>query len=287
VKIPFFFNDEEKDREQKNSLKLIAIDKISPNPYQPRSSFAQEELEELADSIAKHGVIQPLTIRPIDDNNYQLIAGERRLRAAKILEKDKVPAVVREFSDQEMAEVALIENLQRKDLSFFEEATAYQVLLEKFSLTQSELAEAVGKSQSTIANKVRLLQLPLKIREKIAANDLSERQARALLKLKKQDDRERAIDIIVEKELTVRETDKLVNDILAAPEKKKRKGSGQLKAACNDVRLYINSLEQTLDKIKKSGADLAVDKNESDEEIEYVIRFSKKQSPHKEEPKND
>jgi len=180
MKIPFLNQENEKNKEQITEIK---VEKIKTNPFQPRQEFKQKEIEELAQSIDNFGLIQAIIVRKIE-GGYELIAGERRLRAAKFLGKEVIPAVIKDFNDQEMAEIALIENLQRKDLNFLEEAQAYQRLLDEFDLTQNELAARVSKSQSTIANKLRLLKLSINVRKEILAADLSERHGRALLKLK-------------------------------------------------------------------------------------------------------
>lgn len=168
MQIPFFSRSKKTKNDQIVELKL---DQIKVNPFQPRQTFKQSEIKELAQSISNFGLIQAITVRELADG-YELIAGERRLRAAKYLEKKTIPAVIKDLSDQEMAEIALIENLQRKDLSFLEEAQAYQRLLVEFDLTQKELAARVAKSQSTISNKLRLLKLEAEVREKILADDL-------------------------------------------------------------------------------------------------------------------
>ena len=164
------------------NIQEISVDLIVPNPYQPRKMFDDKALEELASSIREFGIIQPLLLRP-SLNGFELIAGERRLRAAKLAELLSVPAIVKEFSDKEAAELAMIENLQREDLHYFDEALGFQQLLLNFGFTQEELAKRVGKNQSTIANKLRLLKLTEDVRKKIMDINLTERHARALLKL--------------------------------------------------------------------------------------------------------
>lgn len=280
MKIPFFSSKQQ--QQGKEEIKMISTDKILPNPYQPRADFNEKELKELARSIEAHGMIQPLTVMQDDDGGYQLIAGERRLRAAKLLGQDKIPAVIREFSDQEMAEIALIENLQRKDLHFLEEARAYKTLLNRFSLTQQELAESLGRSQSTVANKLRLLNLPENVREKVINEGLAERQARSLLKLQTLEEMLAAAVRIGEEDLTVRETESLVERMFAgsmsSPEEEEKGARNRgIRAACDDVRLYINSLEKTLEEIESSGGRIEVERLEKEEEIEFRIRLKKSQ----------
>ncbi len=266
MKFPFLQADISEDK-----IKMISLNEVVPNPHQPRRDFDQKELEELAESIKNYGVIQPITVRINDEDKYELIAGERRLRASKLLKLEKIPAVIRDFSNQEMAEVALVENLQRRDLDFLEEARAYQQLLEKFNLTQQELAEKIGKSQSTIANKLRLLNLPTDVRKFLNSPVISERHARALLKLKSLDDQLEIVRKIIENELTVKETEVLVKKILN-PEKEEKK----VVTLYRDLRLFTNTLNKTIEEIKTAGIDLKVEKEEKEGFIEYKILFPKK-----------
>lgn len=161
----------------------IPLYKIMPNPYQPRKEFESEALAELADSIRQYGVLQPLLVAPGPEGNYILIAGERRLRASTMAGLEAVPVIISEYTPQQIAEIAMIENLQRKDLHYLEEAEGYEQLLRTFNLTQESMAARVGKKQSTIANKLRLLRLPESIRQQLHDSELTERHARALLKL--------------------------------------------------------------------------------------------------------
>ena len=164
MKIPFFNQDKEIDEDQ---IVKIEVEKISVNPFQPRKDFKQSEIEELAQSIKNFGLIQAITVRK-NKENYQLIAGERRLRAAKYLDKEFIPAVIKDLNDQEMAEIALIENLQREDLDPIEEAKAYDKLIDKFDLTQAEVADSVGKSRSAVANSLRLLNLAPEVQDYVS-----------------------------------------------------------------------------------------------------------------------
>ena len=168
-------------REGKNIV-YIRIENIRPNPYQPRKKFERASLEELCESIKQYGIIQPINVR-ISGSGYELVAGERRLRAAEMAGLREIPAIILDVSDNDSAIMALIENLQREDLTYFEEAEGYQNLLSEHNLTQEELAEKIGKSQSTIANKIRLLRLSPLIKKILIDNSLTERHARALLKL--------------------------------------------------------------------------------------------------------
>lgn len=266
MKIPFLKQENQNNKDQ---IVEIKVDKIKVNPFQPRQDFKQAEIEELAQSIKNFGLIQAITVRESEEG-YELIAGERRLRAAKFLNKEVIPAVIKEFNDQQMAEIALIENLQRKDLNFLEEAQAYQRLLDEFNLTQKELAERVSKSQSTIANKLRLLNLPAQIRKKLLAADLSERHGRALLKLDNAAEQLAVIKEINKKELNVRDSEKLIKKKKQPAKKKKN-----IKHISDDLRLFANSLEKRISEIKDSGIKVDFERSDEQDSIEYYIKLSK------------
>ena len=185
------------------------VDRLSPNPFQPRRSFTQESLEELAESIRRHGVLQPVVVRPSGDG-YQLIAGERRWRAAQIAGLRRIPAVVRELDDTEMVQVALIENLQREDLNPIEEASAYRRLMDEFSMTQEQLSSTIGRSRPAIANAVRLLNLPTEIQRAVEERKLSEGHARCLLAISDQEDQLKVAAQIIANGLNVRQAEELV-----------------------------------------------------------------------------
>jgi len=192
----------------------IPVESIALNPHQPREAFDEKRLEELAASIREHGIIQPLVVRQVG-NAFELIAGERRLRAARLAGLSKVPVVVRDVGPQEMAVLALIENLQREDLNVIEEARGYRRLIEEYSLTQAEVGRLVGKGQSTIANKLRLLRLPAAVQARILADGVSERHARALLDLPDEASQMAMLDRVVRERLSVRETEERVRALVA------------------------------------------------------------------------
>lgn len=200
----------------------IPVDQISPNPHQPRQTINQAELQELANSIAEHGLIQPLVVTQAGDA-YQLIAGERRWRASKLAGLATVPVVVKETTPQQMLELAIVENIQRADLNPLEEAQAYAHLMEEFGLTQEAVAERVGKSRTAVANIVRLLNLPEQLKEDLAAGQLSEGHARALLSLKKKRDQLEVAAIVISQGLNVRQTETLVRRRLVGDETPKAK----------------------------------------------------------------
>ena len=187
----------------------ISVDRLSPNPFQPRRSFTEEGLEQLAESIRHHGILQPIVVRPSGDG-YQLIAGERRWRAAQIAGLQRIPAVVRELDDPSMVQVALIENLQREDLNPIEEASAYRRLMDEFNMTQEQLSSTIGRSRPAIANAVRLLNLPTEIQRAVEERKLSEGHARCLLAISDQGDQLKVAAQIIANGLNVRQAEELV-----------------------------------------------------------------------------
>ena len=265
MRLPFI-NSEETDQK----IKMIDVEKITPNSYQPRESFVEKDIIELAESIKNFGLIQPLTIRP-SGKQYELVAGERRLRAVKYLGHKEVPTIIKDFNNQEAGEIALVENLQRKDLDFIEESLAYETLLQEFELTQKELAKRLGKSQSTIANKLRILNLPMEVRKEIKSSKITERHARALLKLDECEQQMKVIKEIKIKGLTVRETQKLIDKILSKKEKKQR-----VVTVCKDIRIFTNTLNKTIKEMENTGLKVEVQLKEEDKYVEYKIRLPKK-----------
>ncbi|MFO7807448.1 MAG: ParB/RepB/Spo0J family partition protein [Candidatus Moraniibacteriota bacterium] len=228
----------------------IETGKIFPNPYQPRSNFDQEKIGELADSIAKHGILQPLVVTEVDDGNYELVAGERRLQAAKKAQVEKVPSIVRKLDDKGKMELALIENIQRHNLNALEEAEAYKKLQEKFSYTQKEIAEQVGKSRSVIANCLRLLDLPKDIKQALIADKISEGHARTLAGIENPTKRESVFQQVLSKNLTVRDTEKLAGEVEVSSHKRK------ITPTNPDIKKQEDELEESLGtkvKIKKRG----------------------------------
>lgn len=223
----------------------IPIENIVPNPYQPRKVFSQAALEELSNSIKVYGILQPITVRQKDDK-YELIAGERRFRAAKLANLQAVPAIINNMSDESSAVLALLENLQREDLNFIEEAEAYYNLINDHKFTQEELAKRMGKKQSTIANKLRLLKLSEKVRTLCLENNLTERHARALLSLPDEKLQLKVVKKVIANSLNVKKTEELINTELlklAGEQMKKRKGKGVLPG-----KLYVNTIKQVLSK---------------------------------------
>lgn len=258
--------DSSRGDQWQEEVQSLAIDLIEPNPFQPRVEFDPSGLEELAGSIATHGILHPLLVRRTEQG-YQLVAGERRLRACKKLGWEKVPAIVRELDDRLTAEMALIENLQRRDLHFFEEAEGYNRLLAEFELTQEELAKRLGKSQSSIANRLRLLRIDAEVREVISREMLTERHARALLKLKTTGEQLEVIHIVVKEGLNVRQTEELIAKGL---EKEQETKSGIVKRLIfKDIRLFTNSVKELTSTLEASG--LSVDYNEEEADDYYKV----------------
>lgn len=196
----------------------ISIDLIKPNPWQPRKSFAPESLQELADSIKEHGVLQPLVVISLDDGTYQLIVGERRLRASKMAGLAKVPVIIRDaMEEQKKLELALIENIQRHNLDPIEEGMAYQQLIDQYKMTQEEISRKMGKARTTITNTLRLLHLPLKIQRAVAEGAISEGHARAILALPGMERQLAFMDAIVNENMTVRQAEERVREIMERP----------------------------------------------------------------------
>ena len=203
----------------------IPVDDISPSPYQPRLIMDEDSLKELAASIKEKGVVQPIIVRSLGTDKYEVIAGERRLRASRLAELPEVPAIVREVDDAEAMALAVTENIQREDLNVIELARAYSVLLDQFDLTQEQLAQALGKSRSAVTNILRLLQLPQEIQDCVLSGEISMGHARALLALENENHRISVCKKIIESELSVRQTERLVQKLLSQP----KSGSGAAK----------------------------------------------------------
>lgn len=252
-------------------IQLLPHDSILPNPYQPRVRFDFNELEGLAVSIRTNGILQPINVRRLQDGKYELISGERRLRAARMVGITKIPCVVMDVSDEQSALFAIIENIQRQNLDFFEEAVAIERLITIHGLTQEEIAKKLGKAQSTLSNKLRLLKLPEELRDRISCAGLTERHARALLNLPDNITRGKVLDIIIERHLTVSESERLVAD---ANRRKKSKNKPSMRGY-KDMRIFLNTLNHAVDAIRKAGIEADTAKSETDEYFEYVIRISK------------
>ncbi len=260
-----------------NKISDIPIIKIRPNKAQPRKVFNESELSALAQSIFENGILQPLTVRKVSSAEYELIAGERRLRASVLAGLQKVPCIVIKCSDKESAVYALLENLQRCDLGMFEEARGVSRLIRRYGLTQQEAASKLGKTQSTIANKLRLLRLTYEEQEWIENAGLSERHARALLRLTDENTRREALSKVISESLNVMQTENLVNLMLTVTPKQEKK-QGVNKVVVKDVRIFVNTINKAIDTMKLAGIDAQTDKIDTDNFIEYKIRIPKKQT---------
>lgn len=247
----------------------VPVEKIFPNPYQPRKNFEDESLADLASSIAEYGVLQPLLVAPADNGSYLLIAGERRLRASKLANLQEVPVIVSKYTTQQIAEIALIENLQREDLHFLEEAEGYEQLMSQFNLTQEAMAARVGKKQSTIANKLRLLRLSQNVRKVLNEAELTERHARALLKLNTEEEQLKVLQIVVEKDYSVRQTEEFIAKLTAEKPVEKRKRL----IIVNDVRIYLNTIKKVVNSIKDVGIPVAMEQSLEDDEVIVTLRI--------------
>lgn len=254
-----------------DEVRELAVEWIEPNRFQPRVVFQEEKIHELASTIAVHGMIQPIVVRQLEEDRYEIISGERRYRAAISLGHSAVPVIIRSFTDEQTASAALIENVQREDLSPIEEAIAYKKLLDLSELTQQSLAATIGKSQSFIANKLRLLKLPEDVQQAIAEKQITERHARALLPLKQPQLQSELLQIIQTKQLNVKQTEDRVMKMLEKAQPKPRK-----KAISRDIRIAVNTIRQSLSLVQQSGINVEQSEEESDEFYRITIQIPKK-----------
>ncbi|CAI8851233.1 MULTISPECIES: nucleoid occlusion protein [Bacillus] len=264
---------EEIDKKVHEEIQEIPIANIIPNRYQPRTVFDDARIDELALTIRTHGLIQPIVIRKYEEDKYEIIAGERRFRAATKLGWEKVPAIIKNLNDTETASVALIENLQREELTAIEEAVAYQKLIELHNLTQEALAQRLGKGQSTIANKLRLLKLPEEIKRALLEKNITERHARALIPLKNEELQLKVLQEIVEKQLNVKQAEERIAKLL---EEVKPKRKAKQKAVSRDMRIAMNTIRQSLQMVTNSGLKVNSEEEEFDEYYQITIKIPKK-----------
>ena len=259
-----------------NKISEIPIIKIRPNKAQPRKVFNEDELSALSRSIAENGILQPLTVRKASQSEFELIAGERRLRAAILAGMKRVPCIIVKCTDKESAVYALLENLQRADLGILEEARGISRLIRRYGLTQEQAADKLGKTQSTIANKLRLLKLSGEEQEWIENAGLTERHARALLRIDDEDIRREVLSKIISDNLNVSQTEALVG-IYKHNNPKTEKNRGRSKAVIKDIRIFLNSINRAIDTMRLSGIDAQSVKTDSENFIEYTIRIPKSQ----------
>lgn len=251
----------------------LPIGSIRQNENQPRRIFNQNTLLELAESIKEYGVLQPISVRRTSVNGYELVAGERRLRASQLAGKEDIPAIIVEMSDTESAILAMIENLQREDLNYIEEAEGYEKLIQEHHFTQEVLAAQIGKKQSTIANKLRVLRLDDTVKKKLIQTGLTERHARALLRLTNELDQMAVIDEIVKKELNVKKTEELIETRLLDPDRDDAKKSKEKYKWRINPKIITNTLKQIME---KNGIEATYTQKEKDDYLEIVVRIPKK-----------
>jgi ParB family chromosome partitioning protein len=268
-------NEFEAKEEVINNVIQVSIEKISLNPYQPRKTFESVAISELAQSIRQFGIIQPITVRKNCIGGFELISGERRLKAAKIAGLKAVPCIVIDANENDSAVIALLENLQRADLSFLEEADALSHLVQEHQYTQEQLAFKLGKSQSAIANKIRLLRLSPNVRKVITDNNLTERHARAILRINDENLQLKLLKTVCDNSYNVVQTDELVDRTIEKINGEHNKFHGKIKGVVQ-LRLFVNTLNKAVDAIKKSGLNVETIKNEKDDFIEYLIKIPKK-----------
>lgn len=254
-------------------VRKIPVTQIVPNRFQPRTIFDDEKIAELALTIRTHGIIQPIVVRECEDGKFEIIAGERRWRAVQQLGWTDIPAIIKNLNDKETASVALIENLQREELTPIEEAMAYAKLLELHHLTQEALAQRLGKGQSTIANKLRLLKLPQEVQEALLQRTITERHARALIVLKDKEKQLKLLKEIVEKQLNVKQTEDRVLKMLEGTQPKPKP---KRKAFSKDVRIAVNTIRQSLAMVADSGMSIDSEEEEYEDFYQITIRIPKK-----------
>lgn len=249
--------------------KFIDIHKIEANGHQPRTHFEKEKIQELAVSIQQNGLLQPIVVRPYQ-GKYQIVVGERRYRACLLAGIEEVPCLIQNYDEQQTATAAIVENIQRENLSAIEEALAYQQILDTQNITQEELAQKVGKKQSTIANKLRLLQLPMTVQEAVRRKDITERHARALLKLDTTAKQNNMLREIMDKGLNVEQTEEKIKK-KTEPKKPKPK----TKSISQNLKIAMNTLDQAALMVQQAGVETTVDISETEDEVVYVIKMKK------------
>ena len=261
---------------RRGGIVYLSTEDICPNPVQPRKLFDDESLEELSRSIKDYGILNPLSVR-IRGSRYELVAGERRLRAAKLAGLKEVPCILLDVNMEDASLIALVENLQRRDLDFIEEANGINQLIRMFGMSQEEAARRIGKSQSAVANKLRLLKLPQDVLEGLRENGLSERHGRALLRLPEPEQQREVLMYIVDNSLTVAATDAYIDALLSQPEEEQRveKPEGRRTFILKDVRVFLNTLSRSIDLMKQGGIAAGVRREETEDSLILTISIPK------------
>lgn len=255
---------------RREQVQLLPVESVAPNPAQPRTQFDEQELEQLAQSILQNGLLQPISVRALPEHRYELISGERRLRACKSLGQATIKAIVIEADDRQSAVFAMIENLQREQLSFFDEARGIHELIFQWHVTQEEAAIKLGMAQSTLANKLRLLRLEPEIQRLVAEHGLTERHARALLKVTGADRRRDVIAAIARKKMNVSQTERYIEDFLQPTQP-----APQRLLVVKDLRIFINTIDRAVSTMKQAGIEAKVDQCDDGDFIEYTVKIPK------------
>ena len=267
---------------RRGGIVYLRTDELTPNPVQPRKRFDDESLEELSGSIKSYGILNPLTVR-LRCGKYELVAGERRLRAAKLAGLEEVPCILIDVNMEDASLIALVENLQRRDLDFIEEALGISQLIRMFGMSQEEAARRIGKSQSAVANKLRLLKLPSDVLESLRQNGLTERHGRALLRLPNPVAQRAALEYIVDNGLTVAATDAYIDALLSEPEEAEQKDEEKPEKrrtfVLKDVRVFLNTLSRSIDLMKQGGIDAGIQREETDDSLILTISIPKARQP--------
>lgn len=274
----FSFNKHHDEIPKNKQVKDLELTKIVPNEFQPRRQFSESSIKELADTLNKEGLLQPIIVREKNDG-YEIIAGERRFRAAQSLGWEKIPAIIKNMDDDQAASLALIENLQREDLNPIDEANAYANLMKLNNLTQTDLAKNMGKSQSYVANKLRLLKLTPKVQSYLASGELSARHGRALVGLSEKD-QSRVVDEVLANNLNVKETEDIAKDVAGYFAKKDRPKTQKRKRVATrmpkDLRVQINTIKQAVKLARDSGIKVKVKENKDPNDYKITIELKRK-----------
>nr|WP_302598327.1 ParB/RepB/Spo0J family partition protein [uncultured Cellulosilyticum sp.] len=258
---------------KEETIKIVDINEIEPNFGQPRKNFDEEELKELSSSILEHGILQPLIVRE-KNGKYEIVAGERRYRAARMAKVTEIPIIIKSFSDQQTLEIALVENIQRSDLNAMELACAYSLLMERFDLTQEQVADKVGKNRSSVANIMRLLNLTPYVQEKLREDEITFGHARALLALKDIKTQKQVTDLIIEKSLSVRETEKYIQLLLSNKKEKKEEDKAKYNPFYREIQENLQKILGTKVVISKGAKKGKIEiEYYSDEELARIIQI--------------
>jgi len=257
-------------------IHMISIERITPNPSQPRKNFEDEAIIRLADSIRRYGILQPLSVRRLLNDSFEIIAGERRLRAAKLLDLEEVPCIIINADNQRSAELAIIENIQRENLNIFEQAAAIASLIDIYKLTQEQIARQLSASQSYVANKLRILRLTAKERELILDNNLTERHARAFIKVDNVTERTKIIENVIDRGLNVAATEDYIERRLCEPIIGSATEKSPYKLILKDIRIFYNTIDRAIQTVRTSGLNIESVRTEYDDKIELSIIIPKK-----------